>query len=269
MLQLPLAWMGILALAVLWTNALLVALAAWKDRSLLTRMSEAIERSCRKGTIRLGLGDADTLASFRIAQVGRAADATDVRTILFHDKSHASACFGGELTLDDGSALALETDETVDVWVPREAIHEAVKLHESSGDYPRAYDAAGKGAGYARVIEVQLAKGSDVYVWKNEEGTRCLGAFDPRPLLSSHKNRVTLFILLTLAGASIVTGMALVPPSLGLVSKLGGLLGLGYFLGITPLGVSLREKVRKPSLAFVRGGWTDPAKEPTTQLAAG
>ena len=36
-----------------------------------------------------------------------------------------------------------------------------------------------------------------------------------------------------------------------------------YFLGITPLGVSLREQIRKPSRAFVRGAWTDPSGKAT------
>ena len=261
--------MGILALAILWTNALLVAFAAWKDRALLVHMLNAIERTCQKGTIRDGSGAADAFASFQVAQVGRAADATDVRTILFHDKSHTSTCFGGELTLDDGAVLSLAKDDTVEVWVPHDAIGEAAMKQEALIEYQEAYDAAGKGAGYTRVLDVSIAKGASVFTWKNEDGGRCLATFDPRPMLSSRKGTVTLFVLGTIAGAAIVTAVALVPPAFGLVSKLGGLLGLAYFLGITPLGVSLREKIRKPSIAFVRGRWTDPNRVPTAQAAAG
>lgn len=254
--------MGILALMILWTNALLVFFAAWKDRAELTRMARALDRTAKRGTIDEADSDG-VLARFEIAQVGRAADATDVRTILFHDKSHTSTCLGGSVKLADGSRVDLAPDSPVDIWVPRETVADAAKSSEVPADYAKAYESAGKGVGYNRSLIVSLKKGAEIFLWDTDEGAKGLATFDPRSLLAGQRMRVALFMFGTLLGAGIVTAVALVPPALGLVSKIGGLLGLGYFLGITPLGVSLREQIRKPSRAFVRGAWTDPSGKAT------
>ncbi|MFO0667313.1 MAG: hypothetical protein U0174_25405 [Polyangiaceae bacterium] len=261
--QLPLAWMGVLALAILWTNALLVFFAAFKDLALLGKFTDAA-KGIRAATVKTGGGQ---LARFEIEQVGRAADATDVRTILFHDKHHGSVCLGGTLALDDDGEVEVSKDDTVDVWVSRDAIQSSLRKLEVPGEYAKAYESATKGVGFSRTVSVSLDDGEKIFTWMDGE-TRVLSNFDPRSLLSGHRTSVVLFMLGTLAGAAVVTAVALVPPAFGLVSKIGGALGLGYFLGITPLGVSLREKIRKPSVAFLRGAWIDPEGRATPQRAS-
>ena len=49
--------------------------------------------------------------------------------------------------------------------------------------------------------------------------------------------------------------MALWPPVFGLVSTLGGALCLAFFLIVQPAGTALRDAVRVPSRAIVRGQW--------------
>ncbi|MEZ4312522.1 MAG: hypothetical protein R3F14_31220 [Polyangiaceae bacterium] len=78
-----------------------------------------------------------------------------------------------------------------------------------------------------------------------------------------------MFVLAELAFAGGVTALALWPPRFdGWVSLLGGVLGLGYFLAVQPVGTAVRDALRPPSTAFVRGVWIESASPREGQVSA-
>ncbi len=69
-----------------------------------------------------------------------------------------------------------------------------------------------------------------------------------------------VFVPAILAGAAGCTALALTQPVFeSVASKLGGLLGLVFFLVVLPAGTAIRDFMREPSRRFVRGVWEDPA----------
>ncbi|HZO12649.1 MAG TPA: hypothetical protein VFB62_05315, partial [Polyangiaceae bacterium] len=57
------------------------------------------------------------------------------------------------------------------------------------------------------------------------------------------------------------TYLALYPPIFGTVSIVGGALGLVFFLLVQPAGTAIRDAVRVPSVAQLRGSWVRPKSE--------
>jgi hypothetical protein len=59
-----------------------------------------------------------------------------------------------------------------------------------------------------------------------------------------------------LAVAGACTAVALTPPAFGTISKIGAALCLAFFLLVQPAGTAVREAVRAPSRALLRGRWS-------------
>jgi hypothetical protein len=55
--------------------------------------------------------------------------------------------------------------------------------------------------------------------------------------------------------AAACTVAILWPPLFGWISGLGAAAALGLFLGVQPVGVALRDAVRTPDRAYLRGRW--------------
>ncbi|HSQ66800.1 MAG TPA: hypothetical protein VLM85_26455, partial [Polyangiaceae bacterium] len=58
-----------------------------------------------------------------------------------------------------------------------------------------------------------------------------------------------------LAACAAATRVAWSSPHFGALSVVGAVLCLAFFLGVTPLAVALRESVRTPNIAYLRGRW--------------
>ena len=76
-----------------------------------------------------------------------------------------------------------------------------------------------------------------------------------------------LALLGFLGSAALVTVLVFTGPLFGLVSTLGGALGLAQFLGVQPLGVALRDAVTAPDRAVVHHDWAAPRDPPASDLA--
>ena len=106
--------------------------------------------------------------------------------------------------------------------------------------------------GYARTVEAAVVVGDAVFV--ADDGV-VVSAIDPRAWAKKKAAIVVAFTIAEIAAAALATAVALVPPAFGLVSKIGGALCLAFFLGVQPLGTAVREAVRSPSRAALRGAW--------------
>ena len=71
----------------------------------------------------------------------------------------------------------------------------------------------------------------------------------------------------TADGVDKATALVFTGPLFGLVSTLGGALGLAQFLGVQPLGVALRDAVTAPDRAVVHHDWAAPRDPPASDLA--
>jgi hypothetical protein len=247
------ATMGILALATLWTTAILVAGAAWQDLRDVFRLHRHARRS-RKATILPG-----TIAEWRVEQRGRALDAKD-ETIAFHDRTFGST-LEGALRIDGKDCRACGS---VEVWVTPSERAKAAACADTT-TFQAAYAQAVKAAGWSREVRVRLGEGTVVHVLGELDGGDLAGAnglplivssFDPTSQLVTQGLTLLGFIIIELVACAAVTSVSLMPPHLGPRSIVGAVLGLGFFLGVTPLGVALRERVRRPAESYLRGTWS-------------
>jgi hypothetical protein len=267
--------MGALALAILWVNTLLIAAAASKEIAALRawrRRLEPIEGDSGTGLLRAtvtsGAGPGGALAVHRVEQLGRAATNDDGgrRVILFSDRSLAGEAFGGTVTRE-GSAveITVEADGAAEVWVAASTL-EASAACPSDAVFDAAFADAKKARGHARTVlgaatgEVFLfgqlrARGDGLALGPARPGGLLVATFDPRPWLDRKIALAALFIAGDLTIAAACSAVALWPPRFGLVSTLGGAACLGFFLIIQPAGTALRDAVRLPSRASLRGRW--------------
>lgn len=264
--------MGGLALAILWVNTLLVAAAALQQagehRRRLRALRPLAPGSEGEGVV-LGAVEGAPLARYELEQIGRAgAEEGKKRTIHFGDRTFAGASLGG-IVKAGGAAIRVDAGEA-EVWPAREDV-----LAAAACDDPARFDAvfeeARKARGHVRRVTVELGAGQEVWIagdLRKEGGalvvrpSAALGvlvsAIDPRAWSRRAIAIACLFALAEIAVAAGVTALVLVPPVFdGLASKIGGALGLGFFLGVQPLGTMIRDAVRAPSKAFVRGKWIE------------
>jgi len=254
--------MGIFALGVLWVTALLVAAAAWQDLRDVRGWWRRARRAVR-GVVVTGDGDDQTLAEFRVEQRGRATDEARP-AIAFHDRAFHSRVHGGTVEID-GRARRLSGPG--EVWVEREQ-RGAAAACPGEAEFDEAYARAICASGFQRDVRVAVRAGDRVVVLGEVEGDAVVASegplvvatFDPRRMLSRDAWALALFIPSELLACACVTWVALRPPHFGAVSVLGAILGLAFFLGVTPVAVSLREHVRRPSEAHLRGTWARRAR---------
>lgn len=239
--------MGLGALAILWVNTLLIAAAAWKELSKLLAKKRALADA---GVVR-GRVVKGTLAALSVEQTGHGnGESPNQKAILFHDRKHTGEVFGGVVEID-GKEIEIPARASGEVWIALEQLRR-------EGEYPGddAFDAAFVNAkrakGYARTVTAKIGEGADV--WLAKDGS-FVSTIDPAPLLSKYASLAFAAIVGFFAAVTGITFLALQTPHFGTVSIVGGVLGLAYFLTVQPLGTMLRDAVRLPSVAWLRGDW--------------
>lgn len=274
--------MGALALAILWVNTLLIAAAALKQANEQRRRLRALRplapgeegHGLVAGRVERGDGPDGALARYEIDQLGRAGvEDHGRRTIHFSDRTFASSVSGGVVTAGD-ARIAVPAGEG-EVWPARADVLAAAGC-DDRGRFDRAFEEARKARGHARTVRVDVRTGSSVWIaghvqrgpddrsgWQITPSDRAgflVSAIDPRAWLRTRGLLALGFALAEVAAAAAVTALVLVPPIFdGWPSKVGGALGLAFFLGVQPLGNAVRDAVRAPGRAFVRGRWVEPA----------
>ena len=233
--------MGVACLGVVWVTALLVAGAAWQDlRDLLAVLARA-----RRAVV--GVAETD-LAEWSVEQIGRALDVgKSARAIGFHDRAFRSEIFGGSVRVGE-SLVSVAPSTHGEVW-----IDEARRLEAVSGgaDFDAAYAQARKAKGFQRVVRVRVQAGDRVWL----VGDDVVSTLDPAAFCRRKALGLALFIPLELAACAAATRLALTLPHFGTASIAGAVACLAFFLGVTPLAVSLREGARRPHEAFLRNQW--------------
>ncbi len=247
--------MGLLALAILWVSALLVAGAAWQDLRDVFGLWRRARRALR-GTVESAEGD--VLASWSVAQRGRALDARH-DAIAFHDRAFRSTVGAGSVRI---GARAYSVAGPGEVWPSSTARASAAAADPARFD--AAHAQATRAGGFEREVTVALRAGDEVFVMGEVSGERLvapatgqliLSSFDPSGRLARHAWTIVGFIVGELGACALVSRVALASPHFGPSSIFGAVLCLGFYLGVTPLAVALRERVRRPSEAYLRGTW--------------
>jgi hypothetical protein len=285
--------MGILALWILWGNTLLIAAAAAKQVAAVWRWARALRPLPAGGIgggLAVGRGQAragGALSRYELTQVGRAGAARGrARTIHFADCSQSGQVHAGVVHTAAGP-IHLPENAAAEVWPDPGALARAVSQVDDPAQFAALYEAARRPHGYARTVRIDLGVGLGVGAGQPlfiagevraaagrlelgpapALGNRILvSALDPRGWVRGRIALGLLFIVAALGGAGVVTGLSLYPPVFGRVSTLGALLGLGFFLGIQPLGTAVRDALTRPGLAPVRGRLVEP--EPALAVPA-
>lgn len=270
--------MGALALAILWVNTLLVAAAAWKQAWELIRRGRALrplapgERGVGlvEGVVAEGEGDGGAIARFELEQIGRAgAEQAGRRTIHFGDRTSRGEVLGGVITA--GGSRAQVRAGGGEVW-PDPADVRAAAACPDQARFDEVFDEARKARGHVRAVRVALRAGRKVWlagevrdagggveIGAPPGGELLVSALEPRAWIRRRVALAAIFSIVEVALAAGVTALALVPPRFdGWTSKLGGLLGLAFFLAVQPVGTAVRDALRPPSRAFLRGRWIEP-----------
>jgi hypothetical protein len=125
--------------------------------------------------------------------------------------------------------------------------------------FEEAYAQAAKAKGYARTVVAPMKPGATVFMANDV----LVASMDPRELLARKAAMGAAFIAVELLGAAACTALALYPPLFGLVSTIGGALGLAFFVLVQPAGTAARDAMLVPSLAPVRGQWVRGARRRT------
>jgi hypothetical protein len=287
--------MGYLALAVLWVNTLLIAAAAFKElAALLERRNllrppdpeSPLSYALLKARVLRGDGPDGAFASLRIEQLGRSAGDPDRRrAILFSDRNTISEIFGGAVHIEgapsDEEAQIAPASEAAEIWLSESAMRAAAAC-PSPDRFDAAYDDARKARGFARTVETIIPPETPIWiagdilrphagalrVAPSRARGLLISTLDPRPLLTRKIALSLAAILAILAGAAACTALALTRPYFGTLSTIGGALSLAYFLLVQPAGTALRDAVRLPHRAPLRGEWTSPARKLASQPRA-
>jgi hypothetical protein len=250
--------MGMLGLGIVWVAAILVALAAMQDLGdVLGRRRRA--KRVVKGVVQSGDGDDGAFAEWRVEQRGRALDAAQPR-IGFHDKSFRSSLTGGVVRAGEQTVRLAGPGE---LWVDG-ATRARAAICTNAETFDVAYARATDAAGFHRTIGLTLRAGDDVFVlgaldgecFDFASGSPCVATFDPRAELTRHAFSIVGFVVAELLACAGSTWLAASGPHFGVRSVVGALLCLAFYLGVTPLAVALRERVRPPNEAYVRGTWS-------------
>ncbi|MDI3282061.1 hypothetical protein [Polyangium sp. 15x6] len=277
---LPYELMGLFVLGVLWVNTLLVLAAAYKEIAALSALARRFVPlgATNEGTglligrVTRGDGEGRALAAHHVPQVGRLARG-DEPLVLFEDRPPEGASFGGAIEAE-GRAVEIPplAGPGVEVWHGPDALRAAAACPS-----PEAFDAAlpdaRKARGFSRKVTANIPEGRVLYAFgalrkdgptsrlaPAEDGTLILSTIDPRSFCGQKTRLGWLFLFGVLALAAGVTALALHEPIVSTTSKLGGVLGLAFFLIVQPAGTGLRDALARPSVAALRGEWRRPGR---------
>lgn len=256
---LPYEWLGVLALAILWTNAILIAAAAMGQRSELGEIRARLLGAKRSGALVAGIveegrGPAGALAVRRVEQLGRAMTIGGPDRILFTDRVVSGESFGGSIRTDDGVRHEVEAlaGDRVEIWVPDGAPGKRLE-----SDFDAAWARASTNKGFPSRVEQTIGVGARVFVHRDGEILR-IAALDPIGFVDGRRAMLVAFAVATILGAAAVTVLACWPPAFGTVSTVGAALGIAYFVGIQPLGTAVRDAAKLPPARPVGGIWQRP-----------
>ncbi len=248
------AEMGLFCLMVLWVTALLVAWAALQEaRDVWGRLVRA--RRAFRGTVESATSE--VFAEWSVDQRGRALDTKDER-IAFHDRSFTSKVLGGTVRIG-GDVYRVEGDG--EVWVSDG--ERAKATEQSEGAFESAYKEAVRAAGWERTVRVSVRVGEGVFLMGELAPGRISGGkeplvvatFDPTGRFVRQLLAAASFVVAELGVSAAITAWVLVAPRFGPMCIAGAVAGLAFFLGVTPLGVALREKLESPAASALRGEW--------------
>lgn len=259
--------MGALALGVLWVGTLLMLLASAGDVrrwfALWRRMRPLPPDTSGVGMIAARVVANGPLARHTVIQTGRWAAVAEgePRAILFHDREYRSELLGGSVEVVDGSRRIDIPATGAEVWAPGKP-----QTIDPDLAFEQAYAYSKHVKGFPRALRTELNVGHPVWLvgelradgnrWTfgpSSAGRLIVSTVDPRAL-SARKIRLGLLVMLALflVGAG-STALAVWPPPFGGRSIAGAVLCLAFFLLMQPIGVWLRDTLRSPASAIVRG----------------
>ena len=246
--------MGGFCLVSVWLVALLSAadvLIDWRSlRALRARHAHA-----RRGMVKRGAGPDGALASHTVEQRVRALEGA-LPAVGFWDQRKTCLSHGGEVELE-GQALSIQATDAVDVWPDAQRQREAAS--ESPTELTRLWAEAQRGTKAHRVVVTALRPGQPVWVDHRGEARLLLSAVDPRAWASKRMALCLAFAALGVVWASMGTAITLLAAEpWGWVGKIGALVLLTLFLGLTPLCVKVRTACKPPHLAPLDGEQTLP-----------
>ncbi|MGV3619744.1 MAG: hypothetical protein ACO1OB_02945 [Archangium sp.] len=249
--------MGSALLVISWVTALMVMLDAFIDvRALRKRLSQW------KTSLVHGVVKAPELATHEVEQRIKQLD-SDTPGLLFFDRKHVSHVTGGAVEVG-GETLEVVGAKGAEFWPAHDA-----QLAAAACDSTATFDAMQKLAqgpgGGLRTVRTVLRSGQTVWLEGKKNGTSfeasLVSGADPRVWARSRLLMSLGVMALSLAWAAAGTALALWPPVFGLISIGGAVVLLLHFLLMTPLAMGVREKVRSPGIAYVRGSWKRDAVE--------
>lgn len=270
-------FMGVLALWVLWVNSALIAGAALMDLRRLRRPYAGFRRlpagAAGLGVVRGVVEASAPLARLCIHRTGRLADGR-TSTIQFGAQAPRSELLGGVVRVES-TPLAVSAGPGR-VWLDPRAIEASLERH-TDAEFLEAEAEARRRKGYQRTTRLEVEGGQVVFVagrfvrspapeaWRvegSEEAPVLISSVDPTRFVAVQTARTAAFLLGMFAVLAAITALALSEPRLGPLAKLGGVLGLAYFLLVLPAASRLRERTRAPDLRGYFGLWRSARPHP-------
>lgn len=256
--SIPYAWMGLLALGILWLNTLLIAAVAFGRRRALGRLRARFIAARASGALTCGVvergeGPGDALATRHVEQVGRALTVSGPDRILFTDGASRGELHGGVVRGDDGASITVEP-RSAEVWI------EAAPAR-ADAEFDQAWSRASTNKGYRASIDLRVERGAKVWIHRDPDRDDVLvSTLDPIALCHRKCAVLASFAAGAVLTCALVTVIACWPPVFGLVSTIGGALALAFFLMVQPLGTAARDAAKLPSERLVGGTWQRPTR---------
>lgn len=259
--------LGVLALAVLWINSLLIFAVALRQAANVRAVRSRLVRARGRGELIRGevaSAGGEAFALRTISQIGRAMTVKGPERILFSDGPQSFDVIGGVVETPEGPIeVARAAPGLGEVWTS-EAREQEVASRADARAFDAAYKPASTQRGFRREVVIDVRAGDAVWVSGSRSGDR-LEATEDKPLLVSLVDpiawcggRIRAAYAFVATAALLLCGLTtlvLWPPRFGTLSTIGGALCLAYFILVQPAGVSLRDRVRVPSRRLVGGLW--------------
>jgi hypothetical protein len=134
--------------------------------------------------------------------------------------------------------------------------------------FENAYREAVRAAGWERTVRASVRPGDVVSLMGEMSPGRIssgkeplvVATFDPTGRFVRQLLVALGFVVAELGACGAITAGVLVSPRFGPMCIAGAVAGLAFFLGVTPLGVALREKLESPAESPLRGEWRRTAR---------